>query len=159
MRQSDCWRTYRDFQTLLDATPEEIFALLCPIREYDWIPHWRCELLYSRSGIAEAGCVFATDFGDQYGRETWVVSCYEPNRRIAFVRTGMLRSMRYKFDLFPRDNGTLLQARQEITGLSAEGNALVANSSTADFQTQMEGLMTMLRHYLQTKTMLPPAGR
>ena len=159
MRQSDGRRTYRDFQTLLDTAPEEIFPLLCPIREYDWIPHWRCELLYSRSGIAEPGCVFATDFGDQYGREIWVVSCYEPKRRIAFVRTGMLRSMRYEITLFPQDNGTLLQARQEITGLSEEGDLLVANSSADEFQTQMAGLMAMLRHYLQTKTMLLPTGR
>lgn len=159
MRQSDGCRTYRDFQTLLNAAPEEIFPLLCPIREYDWIPYWRCELLYSRSGIAEAGCVFATDLDDQYGRETWVVSCYEPNRRIAFVRTGMLRSMRFGIDLFSQDNGTLLQARQEITGLSAEGNALVANSSADDYRTQMEDLMAMLRHYLKTATMLRPQDR
>ena len=46
---------------LVKAKPEEIFPLLCPVREYDWIPEWDCTMVYSESGIAERGCVFQTD--------------------------------------------------------------------------------------------------
>lgn len=37
------------------ASPEAIFPLLCPVREYDWIPGWDCRLVYTESGLAEAG--------------------------------------------------------------------------------------------------------
>ena len=60
-------RIDRQFQTRLTAPPERVFPLLCPIKEYDWIPQWRCEMIYSKSGVAELGCVFKTDFGDAYG--------------------------------------------------------------------------------------------
>jgi hypothetical protein len=62
----------------LVATPEKVFPLLCPTREYDWIEHWRCQMVHSESGFAELDCVFTTDF-PHVGDETWVVSVYRPN--------------------------------------------------------------------------------
>lgn len=44
----------------LNGTKEQIFPLLCPIREYDWIENWSCDLIYSDSGFAECDCVFRT---------------------------------------------------------------------------------------------------
>lgn len=44
----------------VSAEPEAIFPLLCPVREFDWIPTWDCDLVYTGSGIAEEGCVFRT---------------------------------------------------------------------------------------------------
>ena len=43
------------------ASPERVFPLLCPVREADWIPGWRYKLIYSESGVAELGCIFATE--------------------------------------------------------------------------------------------------
>ncbi|MGI9537489.1 MAG: hypothetical protein ACR2PB_10480, partial [Desulfocapsaceae bacterium] len=64
-------RFNRVYQTQLNSTPEKVFPLLCPVREYEWIPQWQCEMIYSRSGVAELGCVFSTDFKDSFGREVW----------------------------------------------------------------------------------------
>jgi hypothetical protein len=62
----------------LESTPEKIFPLLCPTKEYDWIETWKCDLIFSESGFAELDCVFNTHFeGDV--KETWVVDKYEKN--------------------------------------------------------------------------------
>ena len=55
-------RTIKTHTMLLEGTPESVFPLLCPIREYAWIEPWRCTLIYSESGYAEQDCVFQTDF-------------------------------------------------------------------------------------------------
>ncbi len=41
----------------LAAPPERVFPLLCPTRETEWLEYWRCELIHSRSGFAEEGCI------------------------------------------------------------------------------------------------------
>lgn len=130
------------------APAGQVFPLLCPVREYEWIPHWSCRLIYSESGYAEAGCVFQTDSGAEYGVETWVVSHYENNAKIAFVRTGSRRTTRYEITLTPTENATTLLWRQEITGLDDIGNELVTASSEQEFQTMMESLEQLLIQYL-----------
>ena len=70
-----------DFESEHRAPREVVFPLLCPVREYDWIEDWRCQVLYSDSGVAEDDCLFVTDFD---GRSTWVVTAYEPPARIEF---------------------------------------------------------------------------
>ncbi len=57
-------RTSFTAQRTFDATPEEIFPLLCPTTELDWLPGWNCELLHSQSGYAELNCVLRTSFSE-----------------------------------------------------------------------------------------------
>ena len=35
----------------LAADPDAIFRLLCPVREYEWIHDWSCELVHTTSGL------------------------------------------------------------------------------------------------------------
>lgn len=151
-------RVVREYRTILKAGPGRIFPLLCPVREYDWIPLWRCELLYSQSGVAELGCVFRTDFADQYGPEIWMVSHYQPSRKIAFARTGAMRTTRYEIVLREEHNGTSIVWHQEITGLTPRGNELVAGVTDERFLELMVPLNNMLAHYLETGEALPAAG-
>jgi len=50
------------FVQQFQAPPGKVFPLLCPLREYEWIEGWQCEMLHSDSGIAEKNCVFRTRF-------------------------------------------------------------------------------------------------
>lgn len=153
MKKIDSTRIVREYRMVHKAGPAQVFPLLCPVREYDWIPQWHCELLHTQSGVAELGCVFRTDFGDQWGPEIWVVSHYRPGEKIAFVRTGALRTTRYEVILTSdRDDAavTHLTWRQEITGLNPEGNELVAALGDDEFQAMMAALNDMLAHYLAT---------
>ena len=154
MEESLNKRIIREYQMIQQARPEQIFPLLCPVREYDWIPIWRCDLLYTSSGFAELGCVFKTDFGDRNGPEIWVVSHYEPVRKIAFVRTGFLRTTRYEVVLTEIADGTKIDWYQEITGITPEGNNLVAALTNEEFLAIMVTLNKMLAHYLETGKVL-----
>lgn len=152
MKKTDSKRIVREYRMVQKAGPAQVFPLLCPVREYDWIPLWHCELLHTQSGVAELGCVFRTDFGDQWGPEIWVVSHYRPGEKIAFVRTGALRTTRYEVILagdYDDTAMTHLTWRQEITGLNPVGNRLLA-AGDDEFQTMMAALNDMLAHYLAT---------
>lgn len=45
----------------VQASPAEIFPLLCPVREYDWLESWRCEMVHTESVAAEEDCILRTE--------------------------------------------------------------------------------------------------
>ena len=140
-------------QTLL-ATPERVFPLLCPTREYDWIEHWDCDLVFSKSGYAEPDCVFTTDFpGDE--KDVWVVDQYIPNQVIQFIRVSANRVIRYRITLTDQANGqTTAVWEQKVTALTEDGNSYVESLSNLDFGLKIKGLELLINYYLETGEML-----
>ena len=135
----------------LVAKPEAVFPLLCPVREYEWIETWSCEVVYTRSGVAELDCVFRTSFAADGPDDTWVVSRYEPPSRIEFVRVNGLRSMRYVIELSPHgESGTRATWSQVLTGLNADGDRLLEAQSDQAFSERLSGIERMLNHFLAT---------
>lgn len=133
------------------APPATIFPLLCPVREYDWIPEWDCRLVYTASGLAEPGCIFQTDRAADGGLDTWVISRHEPPVRIGFVRINPLRSIQYDIRLEPSGNdSTILVWEQVITALSDDGDSYVAALVEANFVAGIKKLEELLNHYLES---------
>lgn len=141
-------RITRVFSTVLSSPPDRIFPLLCPVREYDWIPHWRCDLLYSKSGYAELGCVFRTDFKDHSGPETWVVCTYEKNRQIGFVKTGTHTTTRYNVSLEHNQTDSTIQWEQEITSLDDHGDLILDKITENVYNEKMKHVNKLLEYYL-----------
>ena len=147
-------RTTRTAQQTLTGSPGDIFPLLCPVREYDWIEHWSCEMVYSASGFAEPDCIFTTGFAEPGGRDTWVVCRHEPPVRIEFIRTNSLRIMRYAITLAELAPGlTRARWQQTITATCEEGNEHIRTLTAEAFTEQVATLETLLNHYLQTGRM------
>ena len=46
-------REIKSYTMKIDALPATIFPLLCPVREYEWIEPWSCDMVFSESGVAE----------------------------------------------------------------------------------------------------------
>ncbi len=151
MKKTTGKRLTREYRMLMAYSARDIFPLLCPVREYEWIPHWRCRLVHSQSGHAELGCVFQTDFADGYGLETWVVSRYEKEKEIAFVRTGEHRTTRYTISLTPTATGTMLLWSQEITAITPRGEDLLEAGADSGFTTMMQQLEQLLNRHLEKK--------
>ena len=135
------------------AAPEEIFPLLCPVREFDWIPYWACELIYTESGVAERNCVFQTNKPGE-GVDTWVVSHFEPPTRISFVRVDPKRTVQY--DIFLRPGSTegggevtKLDWIQELTALNDDGDRFVGEQKESDFAAMIEKVEAMLEYFLR----------
>lgn len=143
----------------LNGTMDAIFPLLCPTREYDWIPHWDCEMVYSRTGFAELDCIFKTRFPDQGDEEIWVIDKYQPPEQIQFIRVNRLRAIRYLITLYQREDGTTsVHWKQVVTGLSPEGNEHMEKYTQDWFSELIASLEKMINHYLETGRLLEEAG-
>ncbi|MEZ5893997.1 MAG: hypothetical protein R3C58_12755 [Parvularculaceae bacterium] len=79
-------RPYRRKQTGrfdLAAPPDAVFAMMCPVREYEWEPGWTTNVILSESGLAEEGCVFMMPAGASIGSSKesseaiWVTPTYD----------------------------------------------------------------------------------
>ena len=114
-------RRQTEFTHELNAPPEAVFPLLCPVREYDWLPGWSCELIYSDSGVAEKDCVFRTN-PQPGGPSTWCTTIYEPPRRIEYLVVAQDSLTRLHVELEPTATGTRLRWTRLFTGLTERGN-------------------------------------
>lgn len=77
-------RLVRSFVQDIHAPLEAVFPLLCPEREKEWLPGWDARMIHSASGVAERSAVFETQH--EAGPTLWVVTEYDPPRRVAFAR-------------------------------------------------------------------------
>jgi hypothetical protein len=142
-----------DDSFVVPAPPDRVFPLLCPVREYDWIATWRCEMLHTSTGVAAPDCVFRTDSGDGATPMTWVVSRYEPARRIeftCFVPERLVMRLDVALEAVG-DAATRLDWSRRFVSLGPEGDRLLEARAAAHAD-QMRGLQRALRHYLRTGT-------
>ncbi len=79
-------RAVRTYRQTINAKPDEVFPLLCPVREAEWLDGWNYTMIYSASGLVEEGAVFSTSNpGDE--DTIWVVTRHDPAaRRVEFAR-------------------------------------------------------------------------
>jgi Polyketide cyclase / dehydrase and lipid transport len=137
------------------ATPDRVFPLLCPVREYDWIPGWECDLLHSLSGVAEEDCVFRTHYPEDGEAMTWIVTRYEPSTRIEFAcLVPGSHVMRLKIVLKPQAGGTRLEWTRRWLSIGPRGDEWIASWSEARHREKMLHLERLLSHYLSTGEML-----
>jgi hypothetical protein len=130
------------------APPAEVFPLLCPVREREWIPGWDAEVLHSRSGLAEPGCVFVTRPSE--GRSlSWVITRQEPSRAIAFAvfHGDVVETL--LVELAPVDDGTELVWSRAYTGLEPAGNDWIAANVPGGVEARLASLEGLLRSHLE----------
>lgn len=133
----------------IHAPPETVFPLLCPVREYDWIPEWDCRMVYTESGLAEAGCIFQTSREAEGNLDTWLISRYDPNRHIAFVRINHLRAMQYDIQVERfAEHASELTWTQVVTALNDEGDRHVAALQQEDFARTISKLERLLNEHV-----------
>ncbi len=121
-------RSTTEYTGDIASPPEAVFPLLCPVREYEWLDGWACEMIYSESGVAEENCIFRTAFGEP---ATWNVDRYEPPRRIEFTVVSSSHVCRLSIALEPTAaGGTRIVWRRTFTGLNEAGNATAGAWST-----------------------------
>ncbi len=154
MTNFTCKKIKSQFVQQIQAPPDRVFPLLCPVREYEWIEPWQCEILHSDSGIAEKNCIFRTHVLGE-SDDVWVISHYEPNMKIEFVRINALRTMCFSITLADNGDGTTrAENAQLLVGLNEQGNKVLDNMANG-FAFEMRLGEAMLNHYLTTGKRLP----
>jgi hypothetical protein len=146
----------------IHAPAARVFALLCPVAEYDWIDGWDCSLVFTDSGTNEEGCIFTESImgpvlAGSHVDSTWITNHYdEENRHIQFVIfVHELAAIRYDVTLTERDNGlTRVEMGFEITAVSDEIDCLSDEEIRARLMTIVAFLSKALKHYCETGEML-----
>ena len=137
--------------------PKDVFPLLCPVREHEWIEPWRADILFAESGRAELDCVFATDSPEE-GYDVWVVCRWEPHERIEFIRCSAQRAVRFTVSLTPTPEGTRITWTQTLTGLNDAGNRQIENLSETEYKRYIDAVGgKMLSYFLETGERMPMA--
>lgn len=153
-------RITHQFTQTNSALPERVFPLLCPVRESDWVPGWQYRMIYSRSGVAESGCVFITPNED--GSETtWLVTEYDPTAfKIAFawITAGLVAAQIHIRLEATSSHETATHIRYTYTGLSEQGNRKAERYNREWFQHKMESWQAAINHYLCTGKKIDAAG-
>ena len=78
----------------LQAPPEAVFPLLCPVREIDWVNGWEPNTIFTQSGLNESDCVFWIE--DKGVESIWTTTVWDPNNnRVEFLKVtpGLIESM------------------------------------------------------------------
>jgi hypothetical protein len=137
------------------GVPEQVFPLLCPVREYDWLPGWSCTMHYSGSGVAEKDAVFTTV--EPFRQQTkWTTISYEPNRFIEYlIVSGQSAVVRLSISLEAGDAAsTDLTWRMLFTSTSRLGGQILRRRFSVDgYRRMLASRKSELDHYLSTGTM------
>jgi hypothetical protein len=145
-------RIVRTYSHELAATPDEVFPLLCPVREYDWLPYWKCEMIHSDSGIAELDCIFKTALPEE-PEAVWTCSRYEPNQAIEYIvfSRGLIHHLSIRLSE-PVAGRTRLQWRRVYSAFAPDTEASLTNFIESRLG-QINGILTTgLEQYLGTRS-------
>lgn len=124
-------RVARVYTQHLAAAPDEVFPLLCPVREIEWAHDWEPSVVYSDSGLAELDCVFLTrsDAGD----EVWTITRHDPEDwvvEMVMLAPGVV-AMHISFALRPEEGGCEACVRYVKTSLGPAGDEELARFTEA----------------------------
>jgi hypothetical protein len=135
------------------GTVEEVFPLLCPKREEEWIPGWECETIWSKSGYNEEGAIFRTI--KPYGTELyWTTLQYDiKNKIVDFLITApRLYMFRFKIELRENGDGLLtITFTQVFTSISEEGVSFLKRYGSEDFKGRLKSLEDFMNRHLEDK--------
>ena len=146
----------KTYQQINLAAPKEVFPLLCPVREKDWLDGWDYTMIHSVSGLIEEGCVFSTPHHGQQDT-IWYVTVYDKiNFKIEFVRvTPEEEVVRINIGLAGKDNGTTTSTiTYQYTALNEKMNEWLKTQFGDSFRESMIWWEKAINHYLRTGEML-----
>ena len=136
----------------VQAERKDVFPLLCPVREYEWIPDWRCTMMYSDSGVAEKNALFMTR--SRFHRKVmWTTITYEPASEIEYLLVmGTDATVRLSISLQEGDDqGTTIVWRMLFTAVSPLARRVLrADFSEEKFQAMLGKREKELNRYFES---------
>ena len=143
-------RVTRRYTQRLNAGPDQVFPLLCPVRESEWVNGWHPRLVATQSGLAELDCVFVTAAGPQ--EAIWIISRYEPeNHLIEIVKLipGIVVG-KIVIRLAAAQGGSTAEISYSFTSVGPDGDRVVSEFTQEHFDEFMLTWETELNHFINT---------
>ena len=128
-------RLTRRYTQTIDAAPERVFPLLCPVREAEWLDGWRYTMIRSESGLAEAGAVFTP-----------------PRHIVEFVRfTHQSRVCVLRIAVRPSgERRSLVDVAYTYTSVTPAGNGFIDAATEESFLGAVTFWERSMNHWLAT---------
>lgn len=120
-------RTNYSFTGTWKASPNEIFLLLDPAREADWIPTWSAKILYSSDGYGEDKVIFETPENSAAGEGLWTFTTYDKDHKVEYVGFSPDKVTHGSVTVIDNGNGTTSATWDiTVTAITEEGAKKVA---------------------------------
>ena len=152
MRLETPYRVSRRYTQHLNAPPADVFPLLCPVRELEWVDGWDPGIVISESGIAEPGCIFTTGSGE--AEAIWTVTEYAPDAgRIAFLKVTPGQTVAdIRVELEPEgESNSVAHVTYAHTALGPGGRRIVDEFTEDYYEAFMQGWEAALNAYLDRR--------
>ena len=135
---------------------EQVFPLLCPVREKDWLDGWDYKMIHSESGLIEKDCIFTTPNNGKL-ETIWHVTQYDKlNYKIEFLRlTPAENVVKINIQLEKiNKQQTKAMIEYQYTALNEEQNKFIETELKQSFTDSMKWWEKAINHYLETGKML-----
>lgn len=141
-------RATRTYKQRLHGSPDEVFPLLCPVREAEWIQGWDPILVVSESGVAELDCVFTTTA--EPNDSIWYITRHEPSA--GFVEmlkiTPSVTACRLTIQVSRAECGSEAMVTYSHTSLGPEGDKFIAAFTEAYYTKFMQDWEARVNYFL-----------
>lgn len=148
-------KTY-SYTQINNGSIKNVFPLLCPVREMDWLDGWNFKMIHSNSGLIEKDCVFTTPHHGEY-ETVWHVTQYDKlNYKIEFLRVTPNENIVKINILLDRINVQQTKAiiDYQYTALNEEQNEFINNELGQSFIDSMKWWEKSINYYLASGKML-----
>lgn len=140
-------RTY-SFTGTWNVTPQEVFLLLCPAREADWIPKWSAKIIYSSTGYAEDKCIFETSEDSAAGKGIWTFTAHKENQLVEYVGFGPDTVTHGSIPIVDNGDGTTSATWNiTVTAITKQGEEKV--SKLPEGYQESSPAAELVRHFLE----------
>lgn len=145
-------RVLLEYRQHILAAREQVFPLLCPKREKDWLCDWDYVMVNSASGHNEKDCIFTTQHPGQ--EETlWYTTIYDADAyEVEFIRfTPGYMAVRINIWLATNaQNSCDVYIKYLYTALGNKGKHFIETSARHSFEHSMEWWEKAMNHYIAT---------
>ncbi len=145
-------RAVRTYRQTINAKPEVVFPLLCPVREAEWLDGWDYRMIYSGSGLVEDGAVFSTSTAGEEDT-VWVVTRHDPAARcVEFARfTPHSRTCLLKIAVSALgDDRSHVDISYTYTSIGTAGSRFIESWSEQEFLDAVTFWEASMNHFLET---------
>jgi len=145
-------RTTRTYRQTINATPERVFPLLCPVREAEWLDGWQYAMIYAESGLIEEGAVFSTPHEGE-ADTVWIVTRHDPGKReIEFARfTPGSRTCVLRIAVSAKaEHSSFVDISYTYTGTTPAGNAFLESLTEEAFVEAVVFWEKSVNYFLET---------
>ena len=144
-------RKKHSYEQHLVASPEKVFPLLCPVMEEKWVPGWRTEKVFTKTGVVENDCMFITPSESQ--NSIWIVTKHDPiTFQLEMYKVTPEHTIsKLEISLSGEgNNATKAKISYEITAIGSVGEQFLMEFTNKWYVNFMEDWEKEMNHYLST---------